>query len=143
MTAIYFSGSISGEAGDAAWYAEAVRSLRAAGHHVYADPYLCGDARSGAPAEEIFERDMAWLREVAAQRGVLIADVSVPSLGVGYEIAVARYELKMPVYAVYNSDSPFKLSAMVRGDTAISILEYSVDLQSYIIGQLIETLNIG
>ena len=69
---------------------------------------------------DIFVQDEAWLDECDC----LIAEVSVPSLGVGYEIAdtLAR---KKPVLAIYDSKKG-PISAMISGNTSplISVLPY-------------------
>jgi nucleoside 2-deoxyribosyltransferase len=65
----------------------------------------------------IFDRDMAWLR----MADCLIAEVSSPSIGVGYEIAVAIHEGKVPVLALCH-ESVATLSAMIHGNTE-SIME--------------------
>ena len=43
---------------------------------------------------QVYERDMAWLAECEA----VVAEVTTPSLGVGYEIAEALH-LRKPVSA--------------------------------------------
>lgn len=60
----------------------------------------------------LFNRDMAWL-ELA---DCLIADVTYPSLGVGYEVAVALRERGIPVLALCHEDLPV-LSAMFEGNS--------------------------
>ncbi len=69
---------------------------------------------------DIFTQDESWLKECDC----LIAEVSVPSLGVGYEIADTLARNK-PVLAVYdNRLGP--ISAMISGNTSplISVLSY-------------------
>lgn len=62
--------------------------------------------------QEIYIQDIAWLEECDG----LIAEVSLPSLGVGYEIAYAL-NLKKPVYAIYDVDKD-PISAMISGNTS-------------------------
>ena len=45
----------------------------------------------------IFNRDIAWLKS----SNVLVADVTAPSLGVGYEIGIAE-TLNIPILCLYN-----------------------------------------
>ena len=61
----------------------------------------------------IYNRDMKWL-EISE---CMIAEVSSPSLGVGYEIAVALHVGRMPVLALCH-DSVKILSAMIHGNTS-------------------------
>ena len=59
---------------------------------------------------EIFKRDMKWLSKSRA----LIAEISGPSTGVGFEIAYALYKMKIPVLALANSKTD-NLSALLNG----------------------------
>jgi nucleoside 2-deoxyribosyltransferase len=54
---------------------------------------------------------------------LLVAEVSHPSIGVGYEIALAE-SLGIPVIALFHRGSEHQLSAMVAGNEKISILLY-------------------
>jgi 2'-deoxynucleoside 5'-phosphate N-hydrolase len=136
-TTIYFSGSISSGRQDAELYRRIVEVLRGAGHRV-----LDGDVTSGAaegdagaapgwtsPSIEgggkldafgIFDRDMSWLAEAE----VLVAEVSRPSTGVGYEIASARHLHRIPVIALYRPAWTSRCSAMISGDRGIEVIEY-------------------
>ncbi|MCL7416054.1 MAG: nucleoside 2-deoxyribosyltransferase [ANME-2 cluster archaeon] len=67
--------------------------------------------------EEIFLRDMAGIQ----QCDCLVAEVSVPSVGVGYEICQA-VGLKKPVLCVYERGS--KVSAMVLGNKGVHVQSY-------------------
>ncbi len=111
---IYFSGSISGGRDHAAIYPHMVARLQAQGHHVLsahvADPAAL-EVEKDLPPREVFERDTQWVNEAEA----LIAEVSTPSLGVGYEIALA-VQLDKPVLCVYRSG--VRLSKMISGNTA-------------------------
>ena len=87
---IYFSGSISGGREDRTFYQAIVKALEDAGHHVFAGSVTSESIGvEGEPLEalQIFERDLGWIEEVAARGGVLVAEISRPSIGVGYEIA--------------------------------------------------------
>jgi hypothetical protein len=67
----------------------------------------------GSGDQWIFNRDMAWL----GMAECLIAEVSAPSLGVGYEVAVALHEARVPVLALCH-ESVRALSAMIHGNTS-------------------------
>ena len=66
----------------------------------------------GKGDEYLYNRDMAWL----GLADCLIAEVTYPSLGVGYEIATAIREQKIPLLALYQKSTP-ELSAMIKGNT--------------------------
>jgi nucleoside 2-deoxyribosyltransferase len=69
---------------------------------------------------EIHDRDMEWIRE----SDMVVAEVTIPSLGVGYEIGRA-IELDKPVLCVFNSGSQKKLSAMIAGSEGVKLHNYS------------------
>lgn len=81
--------------------------------------------------KEIFTQDVSWLEECIC----VIAEVSVPSLGVGYEIAYALTRNK-PVLAIYDNKLE-PISAMIAGNNSsfISVFSYSS------IPQLLELLS--
>jgi nucleoside 2-deoxyribosyltransferase len=85
---LYFSCSLTGGRRDQPVYAELVAHLHALGHRVLT-AHLASAAVTaedgGVPAEAVFERDTAWLRDCDA----VIAEVSTPSHGVGFEVAYA------------------------------------------------------
>ena len=111
---IYFSGSISGGREHAAVYQHLVEHLQTLGHEVLsahvADPDVLEREKDTAP-RLVFERDVAWVHEC----DVMIAEVSKPSLGVGYEYGLA-VQLGKPVLCVYRSG--LRLSKMVTGNPA-------------------------
>ena len=91
---------------------------------------LTETCEEGISEREIYDRDMAWLDEA----DVLIAEVSIPSLGVGYEISKA-VERKIPVLCLYVPKPGGKLSAMLLGAPRIIVKEYMgfEELQKHII----------
>jgi 2'-deoxynucleoside 5'-phosphate N-hydrolase len=128
MTTIYFSGSISGGREDVETYRMIVAALEAEGHRVLAGSVI--DTQIGAAGDPldacaIFERDVRWIEEVADADGVLVAEVSRPSIGVGYEIGMARYRFDMPVIALYRPGFTKRCSGMVAGDRGIRVIEYT------------------
>ncbi len=120
---IYFAGAISGGRGDVAHYREIVAALERDGHRVLAGAVAAEDI--GADGERlesaaIFERDMGWI----ADADILVAEVSMPSTGVGYEIAAARYRHDIPVICLYRPAYTKRCTAMVGGDRRIDLIEY-------------------
>lgn len=73
-----------------------------------ADPEL-EETESKMTEQEIYDRDMGLL----ARSDALIAEVTVPSTGVGYEICRAL-DLKIPVLCLHRPDAA--VSAMVLGN---------------------------
>ena len=57
---------------------------------------------------------------------MVIAEVTNPSLGVGYELGYAE-KLNKPILCLFDGDSGGKLSAMVRGNPYNIIATYSED----------------
>ena len=109
---IYFSCSLTGGRADEAIYIAIVDDLSARGHHVLT-AHL---ARPGVMALEqtvdarrVYRRDVDWVREAQ----VLIAEVSTPSHGVGYEIALAL-GLGKPVLCLYRQNA--RVSKMIIGN---------------------------
>lgn len=116
---VYFAGSIRGGRGDASLYAELVAHL--ATHVVVltehvADPESADEGRSD---ETIFARDVAWLTSCDA----VVAEVTTPSLGVGYELALAE-TLGKPVLCLFRPGAGHALSAMVAGNPLLELGEY-------------------
>jgi hypothetical protein len=109
---IYFSCSLTGGRQDESVYMMIVDHLLAIGHDVptahLAHPEVMDQERV-VDAREVYERDMAWIEGCDA----LIAEVSTPSHGVGYEIAVALKREK-PVLCCYREGAT--VSKMITGN---------------------------
>jgi 2'-deoxynucleoside 5'-phosphate N-hydrolase len=128
MTTIYFSGSISGGREDVGMYRTFVAALERAGHRVLAGMVTAQHIGAGGEslsANEIFDRDLAWIEEVARDGGALVAEVSRPSIGVGYEIGAARYRFRIPVICLYRPAFTRRCSGMIAGDREIQLIEYT------------------
>ena len=84
---------------------------------------------------EIFSRDIKWIDKSE----VVIAEVSGPSLGVGFEIAYVLYKMNLPVLALANEEAK-GLSAMITGCNSelLTLTKYSdtEDLKKAISGFL-------
>ena len=121
---IYFAGAISGGRGDVAHYRELVAALERDGDRVLAGAVAAehvGADGERLESQAIFERDMLWIEEA----DVLVAEVSMPSTGVGYEIATARYQRNIPVICLYRPAYTKRCTAMVAGDLGITLIEYA------------------
>lgn len=119
---IYFAASIRAGRGDVFIYKKILPMLQKHGTvltaHV-ADEHVSSEGETGLSDQQIFSRDMAWLRSA----DVLIAEVSIPSLGVGYEIGQAR-SMNIPVLCLYRAANRKKLSGMISGDPEIHTICY-------------------
>ena len=119
---IYFAGSIRGGRDEEKVYLKIIDYLSVFGEvlteHVghknvekseknYSDTY-------------IFDRDIQWLKS----SDVMVADVTVPSLGVGYEIGIAE-TLNIPILCLYNPKDKKRLSAMITGNKNLTWKEYN------------------
>jgi nucleoside 2-deoxyribosyltransferase len=114
---IYFSGSIRGGRKYQPIYKEIINYLKKYGE-VLTEHIGRNNLNEGEwPDELIYEKDMEWLEEA----DVLIAEVSQPSLGVGYEIRRAE-ELKKKILCLYKNG--IKVSAMVLGNKNLNVKEY-------------------
>lgn len=123
MLTIYFGGAISGGRADVAHYRRIVDALTADGHRVLAGAVASEDVTAHGEAIDsvaIFDRDLRWIEEA----DVLVAEVSMPSTGVGYEIATARYRFNRPVICLYRSGYTKRCTAMVSGDKGVELIEY-------------------
>lgn len=119
---VYFCGSIRGGRSLQPLYASIVAFLEQRGYviltsHVAASDVLDQERRAGATAPGIYERDMRWLAEC----DLVIAEVSVPSLGVGVEVATAQH-LGKPIICLCRAD--VTLSAMIEGNSGLRLVQY-------------------
>lgn len=122
MKKIYFACSIRGGRDDAETYAQLVRHIKTKAEvltEIFADGKLTASGMN-LPSSEIWAKDIAWVKEADA----VIAEVTNPSLGVGYEIAKAE-EWNKPVLALFRDDGSRKLSAMIGGAPGVTNQSYA------------------
>ena len=120
---IYFACSITGGREFESVYQELVAALIADGNIIptshLAQSEVMEDERILAP-QDVYERDVNWINNC----DVLIAEVSVPSHGVGYEIGYAL-QIGKPVLCIHQKER--RVSKMITGNPnqAITIWAYS------------------
>ena len=119
---IYFAGSISAGREDQPLYEKIVALLKEYGTVA---TELIGSPNLRASGEhlsdkEIHDRDMEWL----LQSECVVAEVTHPSLGVGYEIARAC-AAGIPVLALFRTQSDRRLSAMIAGCDGVVVNCYT------------------
>jgi len=109
---VYFACSITGGRAFESVYQAIARALLEDGHDVptayLADSEVRALEMTVSP-RQVYERDIAWIRDCNA----LIAEVSTPSHGVGYEVAFAL-SLGKPVLCCYREGQP--VSKMITGN---------------------------
>jgi nucleoside 2-deoxyribosyltransferase len=119
---IYFACSITGGRKDEATYQSIVTALLADGHsiptaHISRSDVIALEAI--VDPTQIYQRDIGWIEKSDA----LVAEVSTPSHGVGYEIAYALGRGK-PVLCCYLQGT--RVSKMLTGnkDPNLHVLAY-------------------
>lgn len=121
MKKVYFACSIRGGRGDANFYGELVEIIKKYAEvltEVFADKQLTADGSVGATGD-IWSNDIRWI----GQSDAVIAEVTNPSLGVGYEIARAE-KMGKPILCLYRPEGERKLSAMIHGSPHATVFEY-------------------
>ncbi|MGB7604818.1 MAG: nucleoside 2-deoxyribosyltransferase [Lutisporaceae bacterium] len=120
---IYFAGSIRAGREDVELYNKIIAHLKQYGdvltEHV-GDYSLSVEGQNQLPDKYIHDRDLEWL----LSSDIVVAEVTVPSLGVGYEIGVAVRE-KIPVISLFRKNKGRQLSAMIAGSEGIDTIDYS------------------
>ncbi|KAM4694903.1 5-hydroxymethyl-dUMP N-hydrolase [Discoglossus pictus] len=112
---LYFCGSIRGGRSDRELYERIIRGLQGYGavlteHVGSAEISHTGEDAEAAGDHYIHDRDIAWLQEADA----VVAEVTQPSLGVGYELGRAVVMGKK-ILCLFRPSSGRVLSAMIRG----------------------------
>ena len=119
---IYFAGSIRGGRDDADLYLKIIDHLKSFGdiltEHV-GDNALTASGENLMDDISIHERDMDWLID----SDIIVAEVSNPSLGVGYEIGRA-IEYNKKILCLYRKKDKKRLSAMISGSNKLTCIEY-------------------
>jgi nucleoside 2-deoxyribosyltransferase len=120
---IYFACSITGGREFEADYQEIVAALIADGHEIPTSHLAQSDVMENERElnpQDVYERDVNWIKNCDA----LIAEVSAPSHGVGYEIGFAL-NIGKPVLCLYQKER--KVSKMITGnkDSALSAQAYT------------------
>ncbi len=107
---IYCAGPIKGDTTFQKFYLEIINFVESEGHTPLAE--LGGEFSPTNPLtdKQIFIRDLKWIDGSK----IMIAEISGPSLGVGFEVAYAVYQKKIPVLALANNTVK-NLSAMITG----------------------------
>jgi nucleoside 2-deoxyribosyltransferase len=120
---IYFAGSIRGGREDQQLYLSLIKHLKSYGEvlseHI-GDETLDSSGEKSDDNSWIHQRDMEWL--ISAD--VIVAEVTIPSLGVGYEIG-RGIENQKPILCLYRKDAGYTLSAMIAGSPELTVVTYN------------------
>jgi nucleoside 2-deoxyribosyltransferase len=123
---IYFAGSIRGAEADKSLFKRFIEHLASHGKVLtehsfdfdYSQEIMLDD-------QEIYELDTGWLKDA----DVLVAEVSSPSLGVGYEIGHVE-ALGKPILCLYRKQEGRRLSAMIGGNKGLNVVEYDGEAEA-------------
>ena len=114
---IYFCGSMTGSREKQANYEEIIKYLNTFGKVLNE---FVGDKKvTDYKPENVFARDTENMKN----SDVCIADISVPSTGVGFELGYF-YHLNVPVLLVYDENMPLP-SSLPRGADKFKVVSYS------------------
>jgi 2'-deoxynucleoside 5'-phosphate N-hydrolase len=121
MIKIYFAGSIRGGREDQEIYKQIIDHLQQHGEVLTEHFAHANLTSSGTPGdvEKIYIQDMAWIEEAA----VIVAEVTQPSLGVGYELGRAE-TMGKKILCLFRGDSERSLSAMITGNEKFVVRTY-------------------
>jgi len=117
---IYFAIPMISGKSPAVPYKEIRDFLVENGHQVLTEHLLeegAWESESQLPREFIFQRDISWLKEA----DLMIAEVSVPSLGIGFEIA---YVLGLKKEMLCLALDGVRVSAMIEGNKNLTLIRY-------------------
>ena len=119
---IYFAGAIRGGRDETDIYNNIITYLSSKAEvlteHVGSSE-LTTIGETNRSDREIFMRDMEWLQSA----DLVIAEVTTPSLGVGYELGIVA-KLKIPVLCLYRPVKEKRLSAMISGNEKFNCQAY-------------------
>ncbi len=136
---IYFPAAIRGGRRDIGIYRELIRFLETYGpvlnKHV-GDHNVKEIADKDENPPYIYQRDMNWLKE----SDIVIAEVTTPSLGVGWEIGQA-VNMGKKILCLYRGSHTLRLSAWVLGCPNLTLKTYlTIPEAQDIIKQFIHSL---
>jgi len=115
---VYFCGSMRGGREDAEIYEKILQCIREKAR-LLTEHVGKPDKDQGLSDREIFRRDM----ELLQQCDLVVAECTVPSIGVGYELAAAD-QLGKSVLVLFRQDAGRELSPMAGGNANFSVVKY-------------------
>lgn len=119
---IYFAGSIRGGRDDKDLYFEIIKFIQKYGtvltEHI-GDKDLSDKGEAEKDPKFIHDRDIDWVKE----SDIIVAEVTTPSLGVGYEIG-RGYEMGKKIICLFRPNNGRLLSNMILGCPGVEVIEY-------------------
>lgn len=118
---IYMSGSIYGGTQKIETYKKLIKALKNYGEIL--DDQI---ADENTIAKEEFQNDEDIYKDLESKMkiaDIIFAEVSIPSLGVGYELGFAD-KLGKRIIAIYDETYTPKVSTMIRGNKRIKLIPY-------------------
>lgn len=120
---IYFAGAIRGGREKVNDYQKIINKLEEIGNvlttHI-ANKEIGDKGENNMTPKEIYDRDIVWLKSSE----LIVAEVSVPSLGIGYELGLAE-SLGKKIICLYDVNSNKTLSAIIEGNKNFEIIKYN------------------
>lgn len=120
---IYFAGAIRGGREKVNDYQKIINKLEEIGNvlttHI-ANKEIGDKGENNMTPKEIYDRDIVWFKSSE----LIVAEVSVPSLGIGYELGLAE-SLGKKIICLYDVNSNKTLSAMIEGNKNFEIVKYN------------------
>ncbi|MCR4427755.1 MAG: nucleoside 2-deoxyribosyltransferase [Caldiserica bacterium] len=117
---IYFAVPVIVEKSPSVPYRDIKEFLQKRGHQILTEHLLepeVWESESKLPREFVYERDTSWIES----SDVLIAEVSIPSTGIGYEIG---YALSLKKKVLCLAREGVKVSAMIEGNKNLTFFRY-------------------
>ncbi len=117
---IFFAGSMYGGEEDKEMYKSLTDGLKAK-YNLLSDHVAYGDVHEGLDDRQLYQKDIRLINEAQ----LLVAEVSAPSVGTGYEIAMALHVGKR-VVCLYRNGSKRRLSMMLNGNPSedLTVIKY-------------------
>lgn len=119
---IYFSGSIYGGRQKLQTYKILVEELQKYGEVL--DPEVADSQVIEKENDVTDERIFKKLEQKLNQADIIFAELTVPSLGVGYELGYADSHNKK-IIGIYDKTAVQKITTMVRGNKRIKVIPYT------------------
>lgn len=119
---IYCAGPIKGDTTYQDNYRKMIKIVEEEGHSAFAEFNEKFNTSIPLTEKQIYTRDLKWIEG----SHLMIAEISGPSLGVGFEISYALFQKKIPVLALISAEVD-KVSAMITGcdSELLTISRYS------------------
>lgn len=118
---IYFAASITGGRKDKEIYFQIIKLLKNYGQVLteYIGDKNLSNSGENKSQKYIYQRDLEWLKA----SDYIVAEVTQPSLGVGFEISKAE-QWNKKIICLYRPQSTKKLSVMIYACPNLKIFEY-------------------